>query len=210
MTDQDPNERQRQFKRRGQITAIGLITVVALPMLIAYVLFQTGVGIPDGQVNQGELLDPPQRFIQWQPETLAGEAWTLDPEQKRWRYVIPVDAECGERCQANLYLTRQVHVRLADKAYRVKRIILPVGGEPSDALLEQWREEHPGTEVLRPEEATMMASLADTNLPGNPVSEGRYFLMDQEGFVMMAYGPDHTGNQLLKDIKRLLRYSYED
>ncbi len=210
MNDQPQTDAERQFQRRGRITAIALMSIVALPMLIAYVLYQTGVGIPDGQVNQGTLLDPPQRFTEWQPETLTGESWALNPEQKRWRFVVPIDAQCTGHCRDNLYLTRQVHVRLADKAYRVKRVILPVGGTPSDEFLEYLHEEHPGTEIVQPEQADMMASLAQTNMPGDPVAQGRYFLMDQEGFIMMAYGPDNTGKQLLKDIKRLLRYSYED
>lgn len=210
MNDQNQTDAERQFQRRGRITAIALMTIVGLPMLVAYVLFQTGVGIPEGQVNQGELVDPPQRFSDWQPETSDGDAWAANPEQKRWRFVVPIDAECSGHCQANLYLTRQVHVRLGDKAYRVKRIILPVGDAPSEDILESLQEEHPGTEIVQPDQADMMASLAQTNVPGDPVAEGRYFLMDQEGFVMMAYGPEHTGNQLLKDIKRLLRYSYED
>lgn len=210
MNDHTQTDAERRFQRRGRITAIALMGIVAGPMLVAYILFQTGIGIPDSQVNQGQLLDPPQHFSDWQPKSLDGEAWTSDPEQKRWRFVVPIDAGCTGQCKANLYLTRQVHVRLADKAYRVKRVILPVNGMPSEDLLDALREEHPGTEIVHPDQSAMMTSLEKTNLPGDPVAEGRYFLMDQEGFVMMAYGPDHTGNQLLKDIKRLLRYSYED
>ncbi len=210
MNDHTQTDEERRFQRRGRITAIALMSIVAGPMLVAYILFQTGVGIPDSQVNQGQLLDPPQHFSDWQPETLDGEPWKSDPEQKRWRFVVPVDARCTGHCQANMYLTRQVHVRLADKAYRVKRVILPVNGAPSEDFLDYLQEEHPGTEIVQPDQSAMMASLEKTNLSGDPVTEGRYFLMDQEGFVMMAYGPDHTGNQLLKDIKRLLRYSYED
>ncbi len=210
MNDHTQTDAERQFQRRGRITAIALMTVVGLPMLIAYVLFQTGVGIPKGQVNQGELVDPPQRFSEWQPETLDSEAWASNPEQKHWRFVIPIDAECTGYCRDNLYLTRQVHVRLGDKAHRVKRVILPVDGAPSEDTLDYLEAEHPGTEVVQPDQPAMMASLAQTNVPGDPLEAGRYFLMDQEGFVMMAYEPEHTGNQLLKDIKRLLRYSYED
>ena len=41
------------------------------------------------------------------------------------------------------------------------------------------------------------------------VAAVKAILIDQEGFAMMAYDNHHSGNQLLKDIKRLLKYSYE-
>lgn len=205
-----PDERQRQLQRRGRIIAASLMAVVALPMVLAYVLYHTGVGIPDGQVNKGDLLDPPQRFSDWEPRTLDGEPWQPDSEHKRWRIIVPITSDCSGYCEENLYLTRQVHVRLAEKAYRVKRLIMPMDGALDEEMQTFLKEEHPGTEWVRPERAAMMASLKQTNFPGAPLETGRYYLMDQEGFVMMSYTPEHSGKELLKDLKRLLRYSYDD
>ena len=211
MTDSANTQDERRMKRRGRLLASALMAVVALPMLIAYVFYHTGVGIPDEQVNEGFLLDPPQALAQWQPKTLSGENWAVDPKAaKHWRFIIPVDADCSGACGDNLYLTRQVHVRLAEKASRVERIILLLDGEWSDEALEELAAKHPGTRLLRADRERVVQSLNATNRAGDPLASGRYFLMDQEGYVMMAYSPEHTGNQLLKDIKRLLRYSYDD
>lgn len=204
------DEREQQLQRRGRIIATALMVVVALPMLVAYVLYHTGIGIPEGQINKGELLDPPQRFSDWAPRTLEGEPWEPNPEQKRWRIIVPITSDCSGYCEENLYLTRQVHVRLAEKAYRVKRLIMPMDGPLTEEMQTFLKQEHPGTEWVRPERVAMMASLKQTNQPEAPLESGRYYLMDQEGFVMMSYTPEHSGNELLKDLKRLLRYSYED
>lgn len=204
------DEREQQLQRRGRIIATALMAVVALPMLIAYALYHTGVGIPDGQINKGDLIDPPQRFSAWEPRTLNGEPWQAEPEQKRWRLIVPIASDCSGHCEENLYLTRQVHVRLADKAYRVKRLIMPMGGPMEESVRSFLQEEHPGTEWVRPDRAAIMASLKQTNQPEPPLDRGRYYLMDQEGFVMMSYTPEHSGSELLKDLKRLLRYSYDD
>lgn len=210
MSNASEQQRHQHMKRRGQIIAIALIAIVALPMLLAYVLYFTGVGVPDDSVNEGTLLSPPQPFTDWQPETEEGEAWTLSEDRKRWRLLVPIDADCTGHCEDNLYLTRQVHVRLAEKAYRVERLILPLDGRISDEMSEFLAQEHPGVEVLYPDSQSLEASLGKTNLAEDPIEAGRYYLVDQEGFVMMGYTPEHRGKQLLKDIKRLLRYSYED
>lgn len=201
---------ERRLQRRGRIIAGSLVALVSLPMLLAYILYHTGIGIPQGSVNEGDLLSPPQAFADWQPTRLNGESWSVDDQaRKRWRWIIPVDRDCSGRCEDNLYLTRQVHVRLASEAYRAERIVLAVDGGLSEQRLAWLEEEHPGVEILRPDAAAMMNSLAQTNLSESPRSSGRYYLMDQEGFVMMSYSPDHSGGQLLDDIKRLLRYTYE-
>lgn len=210
MSDEPTPRRSGPSRRRGQIIAAALMAVVALPLILAYVVYQTGVGIPEGQVNEGTLLEPPQRFARWQPRTLDGQAWDGEQVRERWRYIVPVSVDCTGQCRDNLYLTRQVHIRLGDKAHRVQRVILPLDGEPGEAMLDYLENEHPGTELLRADREAVMDSLAGTNRPQDPLAAHHYYLMDREGLVMMVYGPEHTGKQLLKDIKRLLRYSYDD
>lgn len=209
MTEIQNDTNDRKMQRRGRIIATSLILLVSLPMLIAYVLYHTGVGIPQGSTNEGDLLAPPQLFADWEPVQLNGRGWAVsDQPRSRWRWIIPIDSDCTGHCEDNLYLTRQVHVRLASEAYRAERIVLPLDGPLSESRKQWLEEEHPGVIVLRPNVGAMMSSLAETNQPESPLEPGRYYLMDQEGFVMMSYGPEHSGSQLLDDIKRLLRYTY--
>lgn len=208
MTETD-QQTQAPNAKRGRLTAAALMLTVALPMLLAYLLYATGLGLPDTTVNQGELLSPPQGFADWAPRHLGGDSWERPAEPKRWRLLVPISGDCRGHCRDNLYLTRQVHLRLAQKAYRVKRLILVEG--PLDAETADYIEaEHPGVELLRVDSAAMAQSLSEAGRPDKAHTDGEYYLMDQDGFVMMAYNPGHTGEQLLKDIKRLLRYSYEN
>lgn len=203
--------KEKQMQRRGRIIAAALILSVSLPMLLAYILYHTGVGVPEGTISEGELLSPPQSFSSWSPVTVEGRSWSVSNEpRKRWRLIIPADRACTGYCEENLYLTRQVHIRLASEAYRVERIVLPLDGHFSGEKVTWLEQEHPGVRVLAPDMEAMMVSLAQTNVPDDPLQAGRYYLMDQEGYVMMAYGPEHSGGQLLEDIKRLLRYSYDN
>ncbi|MDO6747561.1 hypothetical protein [Gilvimarinus sp. 1_MG-2023] len=200
----------KKSKRRGQIQAVLLMLVVALPMVAAYTIYHTGWGMPQGTVNKGVLLQPPQLLSELTPRLSDGAEWDIKSEEKRWRYVIPGHAQCDSICMENLYLTRQVHIRLNEKARRVERIYLLLDDDLSPELAEHIAQEHPKLRVMQVANTEFNSALAATNFADNSVKAGRYFLMDQEGYLMMAYHRDDQGGELLKDIKKMLKTSYED
>jgi cytochrome oxidase Cu insertion factor (SCO1/SenC/PrrC family) len=211
MSNQPETEYDKIQQRRGRLIAAALILVIALPMLVAYVVYQTGIGMPTGTVNNGDLLVPPQSFAQLGLQTPEGEPWDITEERKRWRLLIPGYRSCDSQCERNLYLTRQVHIRLAKDAYRIERFYVLLDESLDDATATLLEEEHPGLRVMRTGPAELQALLANTNItPEDQVAAGHYYLMDQQGYLMMAYTPAQNGNQLLADIKRMLKVTYDD
>jgi hypothetical protein len=203
-----PLELQQQ--RRGRILGAAIMLVVLLPMLVAYGVFYTGIGMPTSTVNKGELLAPPQAASDLDLRQLDSTPWQITDQKKRWRWLIPGNSECAQACQQNLYLTRQVHIRLAEKSTRVERIYLLLDNDLSSETAAFLAAEHPHMPILKVDPVKLQAAIVAGGLPADSLAGSRYFLMDQEGFVMMSYTPTHTGQQLLDDIKRMLKYSYED
>lgn len=201
---------QKQQQRRGRFQAAAIMLIVLLPMVIAYSVYYTGIGIPQNTVNKGQLVDPPQQIGDLALHTLSGEPWKLSDQAKRWRWIIPGNATCNSQCQENLYLTRQVHIRLAEKSGRVERLYLLLDEQIDTATLEYIYTEHPHVPVIKASPDALKEMLSQTNLTSDALTAGHYFLMDQEGFIMMAYNPQHQGKALLDDIKRMLKYSYEE
>lgn len=203
-----PAEKQKQ--RRGRILGALIFAIVLSPMAIAYWVYTTGFGMPAGTINKGDLLTTPQTANDFDLHELDGRPWNVADHKTKWRWLIPGGAQCAEQCQKNLYLTRQVHIRLAEKAGRVERVYLLL----DDALTPETETflatEHPHMPVARVNPDALSAAIAAAGIAGDALADGRYFLMDQEGFVMMSYTPAHTGKDLLDDIKRMLKYSYED
>ncbi|WP_299598014.1 hypothetical protein [uncultured Microbulbifer sp.] len=200
--------RGEQTKSRGLGRLSGFIVFasVALPIVAAYIVFYTGVGIPTATVNQGELLKPAQQVAEMDLIERGGKPIILAEEEPRWRYLILSDAQCAEACEKLLYTTRQVHIRLSDKAPRVERLLVT-----SDALAEARHSHlaglHPLLRFATADQQQVEQWLADSNYAQLPRPSA--LLVDQNGFAMMVYDNGHSGNQLLKDIKRLLKYSYE-
>ena len=195
--------------KRNRFSGFIIIAMILLGMIMAYVMFHTGWLLPSGTTNKGELLRPP---VALQTLSLTHDSPTLkalftsENTTKRWRLLVPVTADCGEICRQNLYVTRQVHIRLAEKAYRVERIILQLGTVNQE--IEAWlQQNHPNVIVASSTHEKLAAWLMAANIDGN--LEDYYYLIDQQGFAMMSYDTQHSGQDLLDDLKKLLKFTYE-
>ncbi|SHF34399.1 hypothetical protein SAMN04487965_1988 [Microbulbifer donghaiensis] len=190
----------------GTIQGVSVVASVLLPIVAAYIVFYTGVGMPTGTINQGELLQPPVNINQLTFTDGDGAPLQLGEGHPKWRYLILPGAECAAECEQLLYTSRQVHVRLGEKADRVERLL--VTATPlTDEEQEKLRREHPRLRIVQQPPESLLELQQQTALAN--IAETKLLLIDQRGFAMMAYDNHHSGNELLKDIKRLLKYSYE-
>lgn len=195
--------------KRNRFFGIIIILMVVAPMAIAYIMFQTGWGVSSSTTNKGELLTPAVAIqdLRLSDNTdFFNHLFSDKKAKKKWRLLVPVSEVCHQDCQKNLYTTRQVHIRLAEKAYRVERILLSL-----DVLSETFKEqlllEHPNTlqaETRKDEFLHWMSVVKN-----NDNAENNYYLVDQKGFVMMRYNASNTGQDLLDDIKKLLKFTYD-
>lgn len=195
---------QTTKKHSWQLTAIIAVTLV--PLIAAYVAYYTGIGVPDETVNEGVLVEPAIN-VKDLIVNAGGEAPSFE-HNRLWRLFIPVPSDCDAACENNLFVTRQVHLRLGEKAARVERyaVLLDQTGEQR---MSQLKEDHPRLKFFQVSSQQYREWLAPTNVPAM-ASKHQYMLVDQLGFAMMVYSEENDGNQLLKDIKRVLRYSPED
>lgn len=198
--------------RRSKIMAWLVVGVITLPMLIAYLIFKTGVGMPTTTVNKGELIVPAISLAGLPLENQSHQPvdWlktSVEGDQK-WRLLIVSDGECGEACQSQLYKARQVHKRLAQKAGRVERLFLTTTPSLSPAIQTLLTTEYPLMAVGVIEENSWKSQFVSSSLP-DIVNSEKIIVVDQQGYAMMNYDVEHEGGEMLDDIKRLLKYSYE-
>jgi hypothetical protein len=175
--------------------------VVATPMLAAYWIFHSGSAIPTSTINKGELITPATQvgtlpYTEISPAAMQGDI--------KWQIFTVATHRCDQACADQLYLSRQVHIRLAKEAHRIQRVLVLLDAAegaqaPSDYLADG------GLQVVSlPQHQWQSAfSLAGSTAPAGIT------LVDQNGFAMMNYTTQHTGNDLLADLTRLLKYSYE-
>lgn len=186
-----------------------VIGVIAAPMIAAYAIYKSGMGIPTSTVNKGDLLPQAQSISPLLITDTSGQSIDLITQKKKWRLIIPVTSNCSDACVSNLYTSRQVHIRLGEKARRVERIVLMQSVSQSESVEEYLHDDHPRL-IRAVAEASTLRNLLSSEIDAGRDIYQRYYLMDQEGFIMMSYGTEHTGGDLLKDIKRMLKYSYQE
>lgn len=202
VTGQDPLSPEQV--RRGRRTALLLFAVGFGPMILATIMFYTGWLNPAGHTNEGELLMPPVPVQALNLETSNGvplaERFGADQVDPNWLMLV-VSGTCGSDCEELLYLARQVNIALGKNAPRVSRAAA-LGTVPA-GLEQRWQAEYSSMERLRP--APGAAAAWPTGV--SPETAPRILLIDPFGNVMMHYGTEHTGKQMLKDLKHLLKLS---
>lgn len=194
--------------KRNNKPLIAILFISIFPILAAYTMFFTGVGVPTETKNNGFLMTP---AVNISALLESGNAQVLSDWQanKKWRLLIPVSSPCNTACEENLYTTRQVHIRLGEKSVRVHRIAVSIAGEQSDDYIANIAKDHPQLKNITVDATNWNEWVAQTNLPAELDAEHYYILVDQEGYAMMWYTPAIHGNDLLKDIKHALKFSID-
>jgi hypothetical protein len=187
-----------------------IMAAIMLPMLSAYFIFKTGIGMPTGTVNKGELLQPATSITALDLYDREGKQAQLLDGKKLWRMVMVADDRCSEVCRQQLYLSRQVHIRLAEKSVRVERLFLNSGAPLSAEFQQFLAEEHPRLKTYQLDSDQWRSTFSGTSVADHSLDGSHIYYVDQEGYAMMSYNAEHKGADLLSDIKRLLKYSYED
>jgi cytochrome oxidase Cu insertion factor (SCO1/SenC/PrrC family) len=202
-----PTQDVRQKKKLGRKQGIFVFSIVFLSMAAAMFVHKTGIGMPTTTVNKGTLLIEPQQLSDL--GLRDSEGTELLASGKKWRLLIPYSNACDNACEANLFTSRQVHIRLGDKARRLERVLLAVDSL-SPEKIKTLSEQHPRMRYVDVDRDTLNTWLSKTNAPKDLIGSASYFLADQNGFAMMFYNDKHHGNELLADIKKLLKFSYEE
>jgi hypothetical protein len=184
--------------------ALLLFAVGFGPMILASVMYYTGWLNPTDSVDEGELFDPIVPVASLNLETRTGEplAARFEPgvADPQWLMLVVANT-CTESCERLMYLARQVNIALGKNAPNVSRAAY-LGTVPAD-LERRWAQEYQRMERLQAAAGTTPSWPAAIN----PAEASRILLVDPYGNVMMHYGEEHTGKQILKDLKHLLKLS---
>ncbi len=201
--DQDPQVSPAQV-RRGRRTALLLFAIGFGPMVLATIMFYTGWLNPTGHSNKGVLIESPVPLAQMNLNGADGNplAARFGPQNANAQWMMVVVAErCANTCEELLYNTRQVNIALGKNANRVNRAAWL--GSMSDSLSSNWAAEYPSMETL-----SVQSGQTPVWPPGvSPGTQPRILLVDPFGNVIMHYGQEHTGKDMLKDLKHLLKLS---
>jgi hypothetical protein len=157
---------------------LGLIFLVcAAPFMLAWLAYELGWTGASGRGNYGELLAP---------RPVGGPLVAL---KGKWVLVTFDAAACDSACEKKLYIVRQVRRALGQDAERVERLwVVTDAARPKPELLAAIE----GTHVAR----------AELDFKGDHI-----YLVDPLGNLMMRFPADPDPAMIIKDLRRLMKYS---
>jgi hypothetical protein len=114
--------------------------------------------------------------------------------EARWQLIYARMAPCEQQCAQHLARLRQVHVAIGRDQDRVQRVLWHVGDLPDLADPEL---------VAHALDDDVGRGVAEA-LGAERMQEGRVFVANPRGSVIVSYPPDVEQKELLRDLKRLL------
>jgi len=212
--DKNPAAGTHRFRRqRGFLTSRQAFVLLGLlfmaPAFVAWVMHHGGDGgwRPEGMTNKGQLVHP-ARPLKLPADVLAGERPLNEYLQGMWTLVYIGDADCDAVCIDNLYKMRQIRIAQNENMNRVQTLFLLQGEGMPESLATLLREEHANMTVV-PLSAGQSQQIAPFFLIDGVEMQAaeRVYIVDPLGNLMMYYQPDADPAGMLKDLRKLLKFS---
>jgi hypothetical protein len=137
---------------------------------------------------------PGSRELLARPVALPASWREAVGESADWQLIYARSSPCDQQCALHLGRLLQVQLALGPDQERVSRVVWHVGSSPNgsdDALTARSLDTADG--------ARLVAALGAARL-----AEGRVFVADPRGDVILSYPPDVEQKELLRDLERLL------
>lgn len=197
-------------QRKSRLGLIALFVLFSAPVLVAWLLWSQADQLGLGTSNRGELITPARPLDPFTLPLRGGDdSLSLEQLRGKWSLVYHSEKGCDERCRDNLYHMRQVHILMHKNADRVQRLWLASGSSEADAGIGEWISEYPDLLIAHAKEAELKVLVDQLMVPSKIASEFQpgIFVVDPLGNLMMVYDQGAAAEDLLKDLKKLLKIS---
>tara|TARA_Y100000768_G_scaffold387695_1_gene379888 strand:- start:2779 stop:3294 length:516 start_codon:yes stop_codon:yes gene_type:complete len=168
----------------GKTKLLSIIFVFLSPFIFAYYYYINDATSTRGTTNYGTFL---------QEQIIIENGIGFDNEH--WSLVQLISNHCDVKCQDNIYMLRQVNTALGKDMDRLRRYIIFENNIQKNNV---YIKNYPKVIVLDKSEK-LYNKLSEM--------EERIFIADPYGNIILGYKKDFSPKGLLKDIKKLLKFS---
>jgi cytochrome oxidase Cu insertion factor (SCO1/SenC/PrrC family) len=200
----------RQFGFLSSKQALVLLGLMFMaPAFVAWVMHNSSEQgwRPDGTTNRGVLVHP-ARPLTLPADMMIAATPANDYLQGKWTLLYIGDADCDAVCNENLYKMRQVRTAQNEHMRRVQQLYLVLDEVVPESLQTMLDNEYKKMAVTRATvgQAGQIAPYFLIDGVSMQAAE-RVYIVDPLGNLMMFYPPDANPSGMLKDLKKLLKFS---
>lgn len=191
-----------RLRRRAQLVLIAVLFLG--PLALAFWTYYGVAYRPPGRTNRGELIEPARPLPDATVATGAGARTTTAALLRgHWSLVTVAQGSCERACRAALAASGTARLALGGDMRRVQRVLLVAGRCCESAV---GADSELGIAWLEGAEGEQLgAAFPGDGAPGSRA--GRVYVVDPHGNVLMRYLPGESGQGMLRDLEKLLRFS---
>ncbi len=190
---------EHQIRRNRRRLSL-LILLLLIPFFLAWLMVRFEIWLPSETINKGEFIQESDPFYHWPWQSQSGFPTDL---KQRWLLVLVNQEDCQGTCTQWQHQLQQIHKALGKEGKRVRRVFLQsdIISSPLPDTLEGM-----GAQVIRQWHGLTL-STSDWQKKNWLGQDYQVLLIDPVGNLVTGYAADHSGRDLLKDLRRLLRAS---
>src|SRR6185295_11390406 len=187
-----------EARRRGRQVLLLIGALFLVPLAISFALYY-GQWRPAGSSSKGELITPPRPLEPAGLRRADGTPADAGVLTGKWSLIYIGDGACDAACRTALVLGRQTRLALNNEMSRVQRVFLATDHCCNS---QYFSVEQPGLIALD-------ASAARQLLAQFPADRAHsLYVVDPLGILMMRHDASQTTENLLSDLKKLLKLSH--
>lgn len=184
-----------------------LVLLFVLPVVLATLLYLAGWR-PSSSGNHGELIQPARQVEVLSLQTLDGRPAHFGELRGKWIMVQFGSSSCPEACMKNIHVMRQVHAALAKEVGRVQRVFIATDKGMAESLRAKLAD-YPEMQVWTGEKKALAEVWQSFGMAAGQAAERQgIYLLDPLGNLILRYPPGTDPGGMLKDMTRLLKYSW--
>lgn len=187
-------------KRSFIILTASFLVPILLGTLVY--IYRDNLGIGSKTVNYGTLITParPTEPLDLQQGDKAANA--KEVLQGKWTLLQIAPTECSQLCQDHLLLMKRIRTLMNEHMRRVRTVLVTHNGQADHTAM---KEKYPDLVLTHTNSA---ASTFIKQFEPHDMRSAAIYLLDPLGNLMMVYPQaDPDAKKILKDLKRLLKYS---
>ena len=226
MNDLPTNDLDRVALNKSRLTLLLIMGIPVTMILTAtwlwYFVVQGDLDLVGklGTSNRGTLVQPPRQIDQFDLRDRDGRDFSYTDVDRRWTLLVPYSGpDCDARCEATLYVTRQIHTAMGKELPRIRRMYVANQPLSEQALaVDTLSDERPAPQSLAAYFDQQQRGLIplhvsepdfDTAFTEYLSARDTWYLVDPAGWIMMSYSSEVTYKDVISDLKFLLKNSSE-
>jgi len=198
-----------QLRNKNRRNFVLLVVVFLMPMIVAWLVLKNIDTLkPSGSRNFGELIQPARPLQEFTLQLRDGVKFGLDEVRGKWNIFYFNKSECAQTCQETFTKLHQARLGQGREMHRLRFLYVNTDSATVTEQTLQFIKSLPETKIISGTQEELIKLEAQFEATGkSPKEEGRFFLIDPNGNIMMTYSKESFVRDLLKDLDHLLKYS---